>query len=129
MNRRNDSETSELLPTYRGLPLREALLPTPGWRQAASSSEPPEERGVGVPSSRSLATASHEALSFYGGRPGHGHIFIGDGLAAVKASGAVYAGDNGRSDSPCQIRFRLVRIARTMDGICGSHKVEEGSGR
>ena len=27
---------------------------------------------------------------------------------------AVYAVDNGLSDSPCQIRFRRVRIARTM---------------
>jgi len=44
-------------------------------------------------------------------------MFIGDGLAAVKASGAVYAVDNGLSDSPCQIRFRRVRIARTMDGV------------
>src|SRR5271167_672021 len=34
---------------------------------AASSSEPPNERGVGVPSSRSLATASREAKSVYGG--------------------------------------------------------------
>jgi hypothetical protein len=37
--------------------------------------------------------------------------------------------NNGLSDSPCQIPFRRVRIARTMDGVCGSHKVEEGSGR
>src|SRR5277367_4185475 len=34
---------------------------------AASSSEPPNERGVGVPSSRSLATATREAKSVYGG--------------------------------------------------------------
>jgi hypothetical protein len=27
----------------------------------------------------------------------------------------VYAVDNGLSDSPCQIRFRRVRIARTME--------------
>jgi hypothetical protein len=32
---------------------------------AASSSEPPSEPGVGVPSSRSLATASREAVSDY----------------------------------------------------------------
>ena len=48
-----------------GPPLREALLPGTGWCQAASSSEPPGERGVGVPSSRSLATASREAESVY----------------------------------------------------------------
>ena len=51
--------------------------------QAASSSEPPNERRVGVPPSRSLATTSHEATSFYEGRPGHEHIFISRGLAAV----------------------------------------------
>jgi hypothetical protein len=55
---------------------------------AASSPEPPSERGVGVPSSRSLTTASHEATRFYEGRPGRGHIFIGDGLAAASRTRA-----------------------------------------
>jgi adenylate cyclase len=41
------------------------------------------------------------------------------GLAAVGASGAVYAVDNGLSESPCQIRFRRVRIARTMEESAG----------
>jgi hypothetical protein len=46
------------------------------------------ERGVGVPSSRSLATASREATSFHEGRPGHEHIFISGGLAAVSRTRA-----------------------------------------
>jgi hypothetical protein len=44
--------------------------------------------------------ASREAESVYEGRPGHGHIVIGGGLAAVRASGAVYAVER-TSDSPC----------------------------
>ena len=95
---------------------------------AASSSEPPSERGVGVPSSRSLATASREELDSTRGGPGHGHIVIGGGLAAVRASGAVYAVDNGLSDSPCQIRFRRVRIARTMEESAGLTRLRKGAG-
>jgi hypothetical protein len=50
------------------------------------------------------------------------------GLAAVKASGAVYAVDHGLSDAPCQPL--LPSSNRAHDGeVCGSHKVEEGSGR
>ena len=36
-----------------------------GWCEPLRSSEPPNERGVGVPSSRSLATATREAKSVY----------------------------------------------------------------
>src|SRR5208283_2648198 len=48
-----------------GPPLREALLPTPvgAGRFVIRATH---ERGVGVPSSRSLATASREAMSLYG---------------------------------------------------------------
>jgi hypothetical protein len=52
----------------------------------------------------------------------------GDGLAAVKASGAVYAVDNGLSDSPCQIRFRRVRIERTMEESAGLTRLRKGAG-
>src|SRR3954469_21512186 len=38
------------------------------------------------------------------GAPGHGHIVIGGGLAAVRANGAVYAVENG-------LRTHLVRSA------------------
>ena len=47
---------------HSGPETRGALART-GWCQAASSSEPPNERGVGVPSSRSLSTASLEAIN------------------------------------------------------------------
>src|SRR6478672_7388492 len=57
-----------------------------------------------------------------------GQIVIGGGLAAVGASGAVYAVDNGLSDSPCQIRFRRVRIARTMEESAGLTRLRKGAG-
>jgi hypothetical protein len=94
-------------------PLRHPSHPRAwGWRAALSE----------------LGAASREAKSVYEGRPGHGHIFIDGGLAAVKASGAVYAVDNGLSDSPCQIRFRRVRIARMMDGVYEPRIVRARSG-
>src|SRR6476659_6945882 len=54
----------------------------PRWRrscrhrsaQTASSSEPPTSVGVGVPSSRSLATATREAVFSLGGKPAHGLV-------------------------------------------------------
>ena len=57
-------------------------------------------------------------VKFYGAARARPHFF-GDGLAAVEASGAMYAVDNGLSDSPCQFRFRRVRIARTMEESAG----------
>ena len=50
-------------------PHAEALFRHTGWCAALRHSEPPVERGVGVPSSRSLATASREAISVYGYSP------------------------------------------------------------
>jgi hypothetical protein len=85
--------------------------------------------GVGVPSSRSLATATRESnVILARQRPGHGHIVIGGGLASVKASGAVYAVDNGLSHSPGQIRFRRVRFARTMEESAGLTRLRKGAG-
>jgi hypothetical protein len=49
-------------------------------------------------------------------------------LAAVRASGAVYAVDHGLSDSPCQIRLCRIRIARTMDKSAGPTRLRKGAG-
>src|SRR4051794_12198789 len=46
----------------------------------------------------------------------------------VRASGAVYAVDNGLSDSPRQIRFRRVRIARTMEESAGRTRLRKEAG-
>ena len=95
---------------------------------AASSSEPP--RSVGLAHRPVGAWRRHlvKQLGLYEESPrARAHVIDG-GLAAVRASGAVYAVDNGLSDSPCQIRFRRVRIARTMEESAGLTRLRKGAG-
>src|SRR6476620_11218259 len=99
-----------------------------GWCQAASSSEPPASVGLACRPVGAWRRHLMKQNSVYEGRPGHGHIVISGGLAAVRASGAVYAVDNGLSDSPCQIRCRRVRIARTMEESAGLTRLRKGAG-
>jgi hypothetical protein len=68
---------------------------------AASSSEPPYERRVGVPSSRSLATATREATSFYESRLGTGTF-----------SSAVDSRPLAGPERPHRVGFRLQRDLR-----------------
>ena len=105
----------------------EALLPAPvgAGRFVIRATQ---ERGVGAPSSRSLATASHEVVKILRGAARARAHCISGGLAAVRASGAVYAVDNGLSDLPCQIRFRRARIARTMEESADLTRLRKGAG-
>src|ERR1700752_4655411 len=106
-------EFSVIARPFTGPPLREALLPTPvGASRFVIRAT--HERGVGVPPSRSLATATREAtLILTRGGPGHGHIVIGGGLAAISrtrgtatdvsgAAGGVVPGFRRWSDSACR---------------------------
>jgi hypothetical protein len=69
---------------------------------AASSSEPPNERGVGVPSSRSLATASREADQLYGEkRPARRPRGVGRPCRDDRRQRA------SRLAAPCRSRWRL----------------------
>src|SRR6476646_8615668 len=98
------------------------------WCRAASSSEPPASVGLACRPVGAWRRHLVKQLDSTRGGPAHGHIVIVGGLAAVRASGAVYAVDNGLSDSPCQIRFRRVRIARTMEESAGLTRLRKGAG-
>ena len=123
---RSGRKNSWLFP-YSGPETRGALART-GWCRPLRHPSHPASVGLACRPVGAWRRHLVKQLDSTRGGPGHGHIVIGGGLAAVRASGAVYAVDNGLSDSPCQIRFRRVRIARTMEESAGLTRLRKGAG-
>jgi hypothetical protein len=73
------------------------------------------ERGVGVPSSRSLATTSHEAGEILQGRPGHGQLVPPHGSDEIDPVEVVT--DDLNAETASQLAAVLIDVADEADKL------------